>query len=153
MWELPEVKLTIEKNEETIELARVISKKYTLSLGEKANLRKDLQSWRGRSFSDDELAGFDLQSILGVNCMIQIIHTKKNDKVYANISVITPLLKSIKPLHAENKIQFFSLEDSEDIPVDTPEWIKDIINTCQELNPKNETKSESTTPIDDDIPF
>ena len=32
-------------------------KRYTLSLHEKASLRKDLESWRGRPFTDDELAG------------------------------------------------------------------------------------------------
>src|SRR3990167_3685661 len=35
-----------------------ISKFYTLSLSEKANLRKDLEGWRGKSFTESELEGF-----------------------------------------------------------------------------------------------
>jgi len=35
-----------------------INKTYTLSLGEKASLRKDLSAWRGRDFTEEELKGF-----------------------------------------------------------------------------------------------
>jgi hypothetical protein len=35
-----------------------ISKNFTLSLAEKATLRKDLQTWRGKEFTADELRGF-----------------------------------------------------------------------------------------------
>ena len=38
----------------------VVYKRYTLSLNEKANLRHDLESWRGKAFSFDELAGFEI---------------------------------------------------------------------------------------------
>ena len=40
-----------------------ISKNFTLSLAEKATLRKDLVSWRGREFTNDELNGFELKNI------------------------------------------------------------------------------------------
>src|SRR5262249_53682681 len=43
----------------------VIGKFYTNSLSEKANLRRDLESWRGKAFSEQELNGFDLAKILG----------------------------------------------------------------------------------------
>src|SRR5689334_21178594 len=36
----------------------VVYKRYTLSLNEKANLRKDLETWRGRPFTRDEEMGF-----------------------------------------------------------------------------------------------
>ena len=34
---------------------RIFSKTYTASLNEKASLRKDLNAWRGRPFTDEEL--------------------------------------------------------------------------------------------------
>ena len=37
-----------------------LRKDYKNSLHEKAGLRKDLEAWRGRRFTDAELAGFDL---------------------------------------------------------------------------------------------
>ena len=39
----------------------LVTKKYTASLGDKAILRKDLKSWRGKDFEQDDLAGFDLE--------------------------------------------------------------------------------------------
>lgn len=49
-----------------------VSRFYTASLHEKAGLRKDLASWRGRDFTPEELKGFDLKSILGKPCMLAV---------------------------------------------------------------------------------
>lgn len=54
-----------------------VSKTYTLSLHEKAALRLDIESWRGRSLSDEELAGFDLIKLLGQTAKIEIELTQK----------------------------------------------------------------------------
>ena len=40
-----------------------IFKNYTLSWSEKANLRLDLQSWRGKAFTQEEMRKFDLKNI------------------------------------------------------------------------------------------
>src|ERR1700684_2934792 len=54
-----------------------VRKRYTLSLHEKASLRKDLESWRGRAFTPAELEGFDLEVLIGIGCMLNVIHTPK----------------------------------------------------------------------------
>lgn len=63
-----------------------IHQKYNVSLDEKATLRKHLESWRGRSFTQSELDGFDLNNVLGQYCTIQVIHSE--DGKYANIGSI-----------------------------------------------------------------
>jgi len=64
---------------------------YTLSLSEKANLRKHLETWRGRKFTAEELRGFDLEKLIGVNCQLQVIHNITDEgKVYANVQAIVP---------------------------------------------------------------
>lgn len=63
-----------------------VSQWYTASLFEAAQLRKDLESWRGKKFTDEELEGFDLNNILGTYCLIQVIHSK--DGQYANVQTI-----------------------------------------------------------------
>lgn len=63
-----------------------ISQFYTASLHEKAKLRKDLEAWRGKKFTDTELEGFDLNDVLGKYCMIQVIHS--TDGQYANVNAI-----------------------------------------------------------------
>ena len=88
----------------------MLNKKYTLSLGERANLRKDLESWRGVPFTDEQVKnGFDLEKLYGVNCLIGIKHEPdKHDasKIYANITAILPLPKGmpkIAPVRAHDE--------------------------------------------------
>lgn len=66
----------------------VLSKRYTLSLHEKAALRKELASWRGRDFTPEELKGFDLRSILGKDCFVSVVETTKGERTYSNIASI-----------------------------------------------------------------
>ena len=68
-----------------------IVEKYTLSLHEKAKLRAVLESWRGKKFTDEEAEGFDLETLLGVNAYLSIVHHKG----YGNISAIMPLPKGM----------------------------------------------------------
>ena len=69
----------------------LVQRRYTLSLDQKASLRKDLESWRGRPFTADELKGFDLEKLVGVNCQLNIQHDDNNGTTYANITAIVPL--------------------------------------------------------------
>jgi len=76
-----------------------VFKRYTASLHEKATLRHDLESWRGRKFSPEELKSFDLERLIGVNCQIQVLHKAgKNGKVYANAVSIVPAGKNQQKL-------------------------------------------------------
>lgn len=156
VWELPEIRIDLERDGgETENLPRSISKRYTLSLHKKANLRKELESWRGKTFTELELEGFNLQKLLGVNCTLQIMHNKKEDRTYSNISNVLPLL-SHPQKQPENPIRFFSFEDHTNIPEGTPDWISDIIKNAEEWGAGtalNEDIPYSDTPPDDDIPF
>lgn len=160
-WEIPGERIIIEKEGVKHDLPRAISRKYTISLHEKATLRKDLQTWRGRMFTDEELKGFDIKNILGKSCMIQVIHEKVGEKTYANIGAIMPLMKGTPALVAENPLKFYSIEDDRDvIPKDTPQWIIDIIRSSEEwqqFGPTEEVPVGEAEPAgaDDDssVPF
>lgn len=81
----------------------VVYKRYTLSLNEKATLRHDLESWRGKPFTRDEEMGFDVESVIGANCLISIQHkpgTTDPNKVFANVMSVAPLLKGMPKLAA-----------------------------------------------------
>ncbi len=82
----------------------VVYKRYTLSVHEKAALRHDLESWRGKPFTRDEEMGFDVESVIGANCLINVIHkagTKDATKVFANVVSISPLLKGMPKIAME----------------------------------------------------
>lgn len=148
-----------------------VSKKYTLSLGKKANLRADLESWRGRAFNDEELKGFDLDTLLGVACMITIKHDRKGDKTYANVASVTRFpaaLKDRKPT-AKNPLQVFDVTAPDFKVYDTlPEWIRTQIDQSVERSQKKPQTTSAASKsagaaavasgtgfddMDDDIPF
>ena len=85
-----------------------VSKFYTASLSEKATLRHDLESWRGRAFTEDELGGFDLQAILGKPCMLTLT---KTDKGKVKVTAVSKLPKGMQAMKAANPILYFSLDD------------------------------------------
>jgi len=100
-WEIPELRIQLEKNGNKVDLPKVISRTYTNSLDEKSNLFKNLTSWRGKSFTDEELRGFEVYTILGANCLLQIMHNKNG---YAGVSNVTPIIKGMEKKKPENPI-------------------------------------------------
>lgn len=81
---------------------------FTLSLHEKATLRKTLEAWRGRKFTEAELQGFDLEKLIGVNCQVQVIHHITDEgKTYDNVQAIVahnPKMPKIAPLNYVRQI-------------------------------------------------
>ena len=95
------------------EMPMTIKKSYTVSLHEKAGLRKDLAAWRGRDFTDEEAKAFDVSKLLGAYCMVNVTTSESNGKTYSNVAGLTPLpgaLKNAKPaaVHAN---QVFDLDN------------------------------------------
>jgi len=85
----------------------VLYKRYTLSLNEKATLRHDLESWRGKPFTRDEEMGFDVESVIGANCLINVQHKKAADgsKTFANVVSVMPLIKGMVKLAASGYVR------------------------------------------------
>lgn len=82
------------------EMPMVISKSYTVSLHEKANLRKELAQWRGRDFTEEEAKAFDISKLVGAYCMVNVTTSETNGKTYSNVAGLTPIpsaLKNSKP--------------------------------------------------------
>jgi hypothetical protein len=85
-------------NAEKGEQPCVISKEFTLSMNEKSNLRAFLTSWRGKAFSEEDATAFDVTKLLGVPCLLNIIHKqgrKDPSKTFDEIASATPLPKGM----------------------------------------------------------
>lgn len=125
-WEIPTEKVMVDGEEKP----RIISETYTASIGEKATLRKTLESWRGRPFTPEELKCFDLENVLGAPCLITILHQESSKgNTFAKISAVTRLPKGYTAEAAETPYTLFSLEDADALAkMDTlPEWIQNRI--------------------------
>lgn len=85
---------------------------YTWSMHEKSNLRKTLEGWRGKKFSDADFGegGFDVRKLLGVPCLLSVIHNEKGDKVYANVAGVTKPPKGMQVGTLVNPTVFIALE-------------------------------------------
>lgn len=135
-WELPYE--TIEVEEEKV--PRVISRTYSMSLHEKSKLRKDLESWMGRKLTAEEAAGFNLATLLGKPCQLQVIHVDSNGRTYANINNIVNLPDNM-PVPSATQVTSFDLDapDAREVIVMLPEWIQNKIkesSTWEEMEAK-----------------
>lgn len=120
----------VEVNNE--QLPRVMSKEYTLSLNEKSNLRKDLQAWRGKAFTEEELQGFDILTIMNKPCQLQIINEEKNGKTYNNISAIMAVPKGlqVEPLE-ETTVFITNNPETWNAYEKVPKWIREKIKKAE----------------------
>lgn len=142
-WELPtEMKVFKPENGEQ---PCAISKSYTLSLNEKANLRKMLASWRGKDFTEDEAKKFDISKLIGVPCMLNLIHKPSKDgtKVYEEIGSISPMPKGVVCPDGINAQSVLDYENwSWDIFNKQPDFVKTMIESSVEF------KTMTNIPVD-----
>lgn len=110
-----------------------VSRRYTLSLSAKSNLRKMLQSWRGKQFTPEELDGFDLSKLIGANGMMTLMPTTRTDGTEGReISALTPIPKDTQKLQRT--------------VIETPSWLSQLINGSHAFD-------DVPTPEEDDLPF
>lgn len=157
-------------------LPRTISKEYSFSLGEKSSLRKDLQAWRGKAFTAEELQGFNLVNILNKACQLQIILEEKDGKQYNNIAGIMALPKGMSVEVPKTGIVFDTENpetwvEYEKVPkfmqekiqqaIGISEDLKQVIADYEQFKANNEQQAENTNSVedneiiapDDDLPF
>lgn len=114
---------------------------YKLSMHPKSNLRKHLDSWRGKKFTEEEAADFDLTKLLGAFCKLQITHSTSKDgqKTYANIEAI---MTTKKKLDGVNEISSFSIENPDmDVFNALPEWLQAKIEDAPEWEDTEEEEA------------
>jgi hypothetical protein len=143
-------------------------KNYTLSWSDKATLRIDLQAWRGRPFTAEEMRRFDLKTVLGAWCMLNVIERAGQDgKMYVNVANISPVPAMIKQAGlpaAVNKNEMFNLADpdmemfnsfSDNLKkkiMASPEWEK-LQSKPQKATTTVDAAMSSFDADDDSIPF
>lgn len=74
----------------------LVRSRFTLTLSEKGNLRPFLESWREKDFTEQELAGFDVEKLIGAPAFISVTHREANGNTYANIKTIMRLPKGME---------------------------------------------------------
>lgn len=158
-WEL-------EERDPTFDNARfMVFGYYTLSMNEKANLRKLLTGWRGKDYADDE--DVDIASIVGRPCMLTVVHAQNQQgNTRAKVNAASPLPKGLEALTPEGDTICLNLEPGEFDSAEfeklserlqerlrqTPEW--QALTDGPQKNPQP-VAMEATggDDLNDDIPF
>ena len=143
----------------------IVTKDYTMSWGEKATLRKDLQSWRGREFTQEEQKRFDLKNVLDKWCMVNVAHKprKNGQGVYANVINVTPVPVAYKELglpEGHNKPALFQISEPDmELFNSFGDYLKKTIEASPEWQAYikrsggQASAGSGVDDMDDDLPF
>jgi hypothetical protein len=107
----------------------VITNEYTSNLSPKSKLKEHLNSWRGRPFTDEELASFNVAKLLGVTCMVAV---DLNSKGYNKILALSkPIAGLPKPKPSLPKFIFDDTAPDVEVWAMLPNWVKNKINDAE----------------------
>ncbi len=164
-WELPDLtKIELDRDGKKESLPRHVSRRFTMSLNEKANLRHMLESWRGRKFTDAELTGFDIGKLLGIACQLQVMHeTTSTGRTFADVANVLPAARGVE-VKAETPPTLFSVNDltAPELPAGLPEWLGKLVMESREWERLEKRQPAQAAPApapqperteDDDVPF
>jgi hypothetical protein len=133
VWELVGQRIsgTDPQSGEAYDRPRTLSSRYTLSMGDKAKLRRDVEAVQGKRMSREEAAKFDLSSLLGMNAQLQITLREVDGKTYTDIQSVMALMKNQPQVEPETTPAWFhfgavpegAAMDSSLFPESTPKWV------------------------------
>jgi len=126
---------------------------YTFSTHEKAKLRQHLESWRGKKFEESDFGpgGFDIRKLIGVPCLVSLVHQERNGRTYANISGVMPPYKGMEISGLTTDTTFFSLDEfDEEIYNSLSDGLKETIAKSPEyiklMNPEGDPVHDEQNP-------
>ena len=154
-FETPDHRIQYEHNGQKIEGPLTIGLWYVASMNAKSILRQHLEGWRGRRFTDEEAASFDVESVLGKPCTLMVTEAEQGGRVYSNIKAIGPAPKGSK-LVAENPLLFYGPGASREAYEKLPDWLRKRIDNQVQAQPaagEGASGGDYQPWPEDDIPF
>lgn len=110
-----------------------VSREFTLSMGPKANLRAFIEGFGGTKMHDDEAYNFDLESLLGEACLLNVVHVEKDGKTYANVTSASPLPKGMEAPALVNDAKMLDIDTMPYEAIDAlPDFLKDKMKSSEE---------------------
>jgi hypothetical protein len=145
VWALPGETIEIDGNPEE----RQLSKEFTISASKKGSLRGFLESWNGKSYSDEEFMDVDLFDQIGKACQLQVVLNDTGE--YSNVANLMPLPKGMPAPTSQTAFFTWDMDAWDDaafekLPVWTQEQIKKSTQYQKDHAPKTvvEVKPEAT---------
>ena len=144
IWELPGETIEIDGEQKP----RQLSKEFTISGSSKSNLRKFIESWNGKSYSDEEFGEIDLFDQIGKPCQLNVVLNGTGE--YANVDNLMPIPKGFPaPTTATEHIKWDMDAWNDDVFAKLPEWIQEKIKKSTQYQkdhaPETEIKVDAAT--------
>jgi hypothetical protein len=155
-FSLPDSRIDVEGKE----MPRQISCRYTMSIHEKATLRKVLETWAGRAMTREEEAKFDLDNLIGRAATLTIAHRPKKDgSMFASISAVGPHDKRFPtPILEVEAMRYETCPGGKFVapPESIPTWVRSIISESEEARRAGYTvdgAAPAQKVSDEEVPF
>lgn len=158
-WELPEELHSFKDGEDKKPF--VVSREFTLSMGDKSNLYPIVSGIVG-DIPEDVRNSFDHEELVGTTCLLTLVHKESPNGKYALITTTAPLMKSMKAPEAINESKILTYENWDQEYFDSlPDFIKDKMKGSKQYVKKfggsGMTDDEANEELDEissgDIPF
>lgn len=148
VWELPSETIEIEGEVKP----RQLSKEFAISGSSKSNLRKFIESWNSKSYSDEEFMEFDLFEQIGKPCQLNVVLNET--KEYANVDNLMPIPKGFPTPATDTKYIYWDMGNwDEAVFNELPEWIQEKIKKSTEYQKEhapNTTVEVKTAPASEE---
>lgn len=141
-----QVKLGFELIGETVEIdgkqePRVLGRTLNFTRSKNGGLRKFVQSWLGKTFTDDEFSELDTNDLVGKSAQLSVVLSETGE--YANIDTIMQLPKGMAAPAPVSPLIRYDMEPWDDAAFAAlPDWAQDLIKKStqyQKLHAPEET--------------
>ena len=127
VWELPGETVEIDGEQKP----RQLSKEFTISSSNKSNLRKFIESWNGKTYSDDDFLELDIFDQIGKPCQLNVVLNSTGE--YANVDNIMPIPRGFSAPTTDTPPVRWDIEQWDDKVFESlPEWIREKIKKSTE---------------------
>jgi hypothetical protein len=148
-FEIPGCRTRYEKDGVEQEGPMTIGSYYTVSLSKKSNLRRDLEGWRGRQFTEEEAKGFDITKVLGKPCTVVVQHKVKED--FSKTAVIQSITRAPDGFNPAPENELSLVDDEHRDLSGLPEWLAEQVQS--QVPATAGPAPEAAPELDDDLPF
>lgn len=125
---------------------RWLSRRFGVSMSNRSNLRKFLETWNGKQFTDEAVKAFDTKKLLGKPAMLSVVLSE--DGQYANIASAASLPKGVPAPEAKSEFLHFDVEHwDDDMFAKLPEYLQELIKNSTQYKaahlPQDEVSLEA----------
>lgn len=151
-WELPLEKAVFKEGEG--EKPFLVSKETSLSMGKKSTLRPFVEGMLGCALQDEEAYNFDLDEILGKECMLYISIDEAESGKYVKVNSATPVPKGMTCPPAVNPVEVLSFDKwNQSLFEKLPDFLKEKVSKSKEYKAMKGIAPMEASIHPDDIPF